>query len=240
MKVSHQGGFTLLELSIVLLIIAALTRALIVPLSQTFLQEKRRSTVQQLEYIKQTLNGYLMSNGVLPCPIDVATHTLEVVAHSGKQCAAYIGGVPASLLGLVGESDQTGALLNAWGQPFIYSLSKSNSSSHGNPSLPDWHNKGEPHAVGAAQLIGDLQICRHRVAGSCPNNHLLASNIVWVVVSPGQQLDASVSETENADGDTVFSSMAYSQQIDDLFDDQLIWASGNELVYWLLKANWLP
>jgi len=61
-----------------------------------------------------------------------------------------------------------------------------------------------------------------------------------VVYSRGESDAPSGLEAENADNDSVFVVSGYSSNQQQAFDDQVIWASRSELVYWLLKANWLP
>jgi len=63
-----RRGFTLVELAMVLFIVSLLLGSLLVPLSTKLEQANRDSTTVILEEIKETLLGYAIVNGRLPCP----------------------------------------------------------------------------------------------------------------------------------------------------------------------------
>ena len=63
-----QSGFSLVELTIVLVIVALLSGGLMFGLSGQRDQIQNKEARQQLETIREALIGYAMANGRLPCP----------------------------------------------------------------------------------------------------------------------------------------------------------------------------
>lgn len=64
----HEGGFTLTELAVVLMIVALLLGGLLVPLSTQQEIEKRKATAAQLNTIREALLSHVLIYGQLPCP----------------------------------------------------------------------------------------------------------------------------------------------------------------------------
>lgn len=237
-KVQEQG-FSLVELSIVLLVIGMLSSSVVIPLVSSMKQARVKQTTAQLSHIRQAMHGYLASAGRLPCPINIDRRAFE--QHDIDQpCAVAHGALPAAPLGVMGEQSATGALLDPWGRPYHYSVSLTDHQEFGQVGVPDWLSMGEPAAVGASNLEAAMELCRVVSSKSCSARNLIANQIVWVIFSEGQMNEGLGLQSENRDRDNVFVHSAYSSNPNQPFDDQLIWASRSELVYWLLKANWLP
>lgn len=231
-------GFSLVELSIVLVIIGTLASAFVVPLSSSYRHARYKQTQLQLQSIREAMHGFLVSAGHLPCPI--APELNAPIGDRSNLCTRSHGGVPAAALGVMGERNTDGALLDSWGRPIFYAVSMADSQQFGISGSPDWLSVGELSKVGASNLNADLQLCKDAAVNECSQRNLIADQIVWVIYSLGE-LDAEDGiQIENQDNDRVFSVTAYSSNTEKPFDDQIIWASRSELVYWLLKANWLP
>jgi len=239
MNAAAQRGFSLVELSIVLVIIGALAGTAVIPLTTSIRQTHYKQTNRQLQSIREAMHGYLVSNGKLPCPVDITSDN-AVAADIPNPCILPAGGVPAAELGVMGERAANGALLDRWGRPIQYAVSMTDNKELGTSGFPDWLSAGEPGTVGAEKLLADLQLCRKAVSSGCVRKDLIADQIVWVIYSLGEGNDKNGIQAENQDEDTVFAVSAYSINVDQPFDDQVIWASRSELVYWLLRANWLP
>ncbi len=131
------SGFTLAELAVVLVIVALLFASAFVPLSTQLEVRNITDTRKQLEDIKESLIGFALSQGRLPCPADptIATGSanagIELAACSG---ASLTGVVPWATLGLR-EGD-------AWGRRFTYRVTESfadsiAASTHGCTSAPN-------------------------------------------------------------------------------------------------------
>ncbi len=236
---SRHHGFSLLELSIVLIVVGILASTIVTPLGSAVRQAHIRNTSVQLTNIRRAMHGYLIATGRLPCPINLA---LAAQANHSEQatCQFQHGGVPARELGVPGEQSARGALLDAWGVEYRYSVSFADHQERGQQGKPDWLTAGEPAMVGASHLLAELELCRAQAARQCANADLIANQIVWVVHSKGALNSEAGLQSENSDNDLVFVHSAYSSNDAKPFDDLLIWASKSELIYWLLKANWLP
>ena len=216
MMIRHwQRGFSLVELSIVLVIIGTLAGSLVVPLSTSVRQARFKQTHVQLQLIRDAMHGYLASFGSLPCPVNESVGGDE---DASVACDSTFGYVPATALGVMGERASNGALLDSWGRPIHYAIS----------------------AVSEDILNADLQLCRTASINACPQRDLIANQIVWVVYSLGEQGGSEGIQIENQDNDNVFAVSGYSILAENPFDDMVVWASRSELVYLLLKANWLP
>lgn len=249
MTAPRMRGFTLVELAIVLVIVGTLTRSLIVPFGE-FVEERRViATRARLEQVRAALIGHLVSQGALPCPLSaslVSAGTMTApsgasgTAGEAPDCGRGSGLLPASIIGMPGPIAVNGALLDAWGRPLQYVVSLADSRAAGNPQQADWTTVGELSAVGLTHLQADLVLCRLASADRCPRGALRTDTIAFVVLSTGADPTDRDVQIENLDGDTTFA-IAPRSDIDGYrFDDQLVWASRNELAYWLLRAEWLP
>ena len=106
-----QRGFSLVELTIVLVIVALLSGGLMLGLAAQRDANNYQEAQRQLDSAKEALFGFAISNGRLPCP---ATATLaNTDSNAGKEnCTAEHGVLPWSTLGLP-ETDP-------WGQRLTY------------------------------------------------------------------------------------------------------------------------
>jgi type II secretory pathway pseudopilin PulG len=68
-----SGGFTLIELAVVVLVITLLVGSILVPLTSQVQQRKLVETQRTLDDIRETLIGFAMVNGRLPRPATSAT-----------------------------------------------------------------------------------------------------------------------------------------------------------------------
>jgi prepilin-type N-terminal cleavage/methylation domain-containing protein len=67
-KLKNKSGFTLVEMAMVLFIVSLLLGGLLVPFATKLEQERRNTTTITLNDIKESLLGYAVINGRLPCP----------------------------------------------------------------------------------------------------------------------------------------------------------------------------
>ena len=75
LQARHQGGFTLAELAVVLVIVALLSGSLLVPLGSRMEARDRQLTLDRLRDIQQALTGFAIIHGRLPCPSTEADPT---------------------------------------------------------------------------------------------------------------------------------------------------------------------
>ena len=243
---SNATGFTLVEMALVLLIIGVLTRAGIAPLYEVQSARQIRQAQAQLQRIKQSVQAYVVANGVLPCPVTLRAHTLVTRNTEEAACATAQagvtghGGVPARLLGIEGPVDANGSLLDPWNNPYRLAVSMVNHADYGNPDLADWLHVGEASSIGLSQLQADLVLCMESVAGHCPNDKVRAHEIAYIAWTLGADDSRSGAQGENQDQDLVFVLQEPSIHAEAPFDDQLVWGARTDVIYWLLRAAWLP
>jgi prepilin-type N-terminal cleavage/methylation domain-containing protein len=250
--ISDPGGFTLVEMSIVLVILGVLMRAAIMPLTARVEQQHRQLTDELLARTRAALIGHLVTMGALPCPLsegrlaDSTGLMAAPVSDSaiGRACESGSGYVPANLLGVMGPTDEQGALLDAWGRRLRYSVSLVQGSHQANGSLarpsPVWITAAVLDETGIGELNADLLLCRSSSASRCSKPELIADQLVFVLLSVGADSSSTDQQVENQDNDRVFVLAAQSSVPGYAFDDHLVWASKSELAYWLLRAGRWP
>lgn len=141
---SQMRGFTLIEISIVLVVIGLLLSGGLVALAPVLENAKRTQTENTLTKIEDALLLYSIQNGCLPCPADGTGGTGAAEDSSGPQattCTALAcrtqanndNTVPWLALG-ISESDS----LDEWGTQITYFLSHTgNASQNTAPSACD-------------------------------------------------------------------------------------------------------
>ena len=239
----HQRAFTLVELSLVLLILGLLTRSLLTPLAGARTLLNQRVTADQLESVRESLIGYVVANGALPCPVPSSSlHPLvpQVGQAALSECSVALGGLPASALGLAGATDEHGQLLDVWNRPYRYAVSLDSHTEKGDVDLPDWTTPGEATRVGMRELAAAITVCSQPNAGKCPQRAVRANDVVFVVLSLGLDDSPAGSQAENLDDDLEY--LLQDESIDQatLYDDQLIWSTAPDIMYWMLRSGWLP
>ncbi|MES2161596.1 MAG: type II secretion system protein [Pseudomonadota bacterium] len=115
----RQRGFTLVEISIVLVIVGLLIGGMIAPLSSQLEQKKIRDTQQAMELARDALFGYALRNGYLPCPAISAVNGLE--DRTGSACNKRYGYLPWTTLGV--------ARLDGWNRILGYTVTPAFSDS---------------------------------------------------------------------------------------------------------------
>jgi prepilin-type N-terminal cleavage/methylation domain-containing protein len=106
-------GFSLAEMAIVLVIVAALIGGMTVPLSAQIDQRNRAETRRQLDEIRESLIGFAIVHGRLPRPAASLDEGTENPANCGSE-AACTGFIPWASLG-VKKTD-------AWNKMIRYSV----------------------------------------------------------------------------------------------------------------------
>lgn len=220
----QNQGFTLIEVAIVFVIIAALLSYVFMPLraqkETAYIMEARA----KLAEIEEALYGFAIANGRLPCPTQPGLNGLEnpviPAAHCNNAAAigGYIGFVPASTLGIKGKVNCDGLLLDPWGRPYRYSVTNFEDPA---PAI----DQGVFVVAGGIALaasftptpslgniIPDIRVCNDLTvactgAVGVPNS---TSNAVAVIFSMGtRERPNRADENENAgEGGTVASACA--------------------------------
>ena len=253
---NHQSGFTLVELSIVILIMGLILGGIAMPLAVQRENARLKRADQQLAGIEEALIGFALVNGHLPCPATPASNGLA--APSGGGCNRQHGFVPASTLGLAGARNDDNLLLDPWASPVRYRVSAADVDADGNW---DFTAVGEMRDVTIPALSPDLSICSTAAGASataCADPASTLSAQAPLVVyslgkdwasSPGadqqENLGANVGggpsgSSYRVAGDAVFVSRQRSEQAGNEYDDVVRWASPLSLYQRLLAGGQLP
>lgn len=222
----RSGGFTLVELAVVLAIVALLIGGLLMPLSAQDEMRRTAETQKTLKDIHEALIGYAASHHasdgkpIFPCP-DTDNDGLPDLNGAGDDCASQEGRIPWVDLG-VGLSDP-------WGNRFRYRVA----------------------SVFTKQLTGftlgtsgDIRICSD---AACATR--IATAVPLVVLSHGRNgagafnadggvnpAPAGANEKQNVDGDSDFVSTTPASD----YDDIVLWLSPNILFNRMIAAGRLP
>lgn len=222
-------GFSLIEMSIVLLIVSALLGGLLISIGTTREINNRNATEAEIAEIVEALYGFAQARGRLPCPATATSDGVEV-------CPTTHGFVPSATLGLSGRLNADNLLIDDWLGAYRYSVS----SAQANLFTTNISARPINQVIGD----GDLQVCD---VPACTN--VLADNLPAVVLSLGSNWAAftSTNEVENSGevttsgyrmpSDTTFISTGY---IEDSFDDIIGWVSPSILISRLVAAGQLP
>jgi prepilin-type N-terminal cleavage/methylation domain-containing protein len=109
-------GFTLIELAVVIVIVALLLGALLVPLATQVQSRNIKETRESLDEIKEALLGYAVTQARLPCP-DTDRDGLE------NACGGV--GIPIDVVeGFLPWQDLAVPATDAWGRIFRYAVAR--------------------------------------------------------------------------------------------------------------------
>lgn len=121
----HASGFSLVEMSVVLLVLGVLLASVLGPLRVQWQSERLRETRTRLDAAESALLGFVLQRGRLPCPADP---TLVGSSAGLEDCGREQGTLPWQLLGIP-EAD-------AWGRRWLYAVSPGFADTSGNTPSP--------------------------------------------------------------------------------------------------------
>ncbi|GMQ89492.1 MAG: hypothetical protein BMS9Abin09_0983 [Gammaproteobacteria bacterium] len=221
-----QNGFTLVEMSIVLVIISLLVGGLLTPLSTQKELEWRTDNAALMEQAREALIGFALVNGRLPCPdTNLATPGVEDACAPGSTTYRE-GDLPWVTLGL-----DTG--LDPWGNAIRYAVN----GAFSNPGLTA--TTPFPLNTTGAPPNGVLRVSATQPA-NCTVPGTVAENVPAILWSGSKNDYASNDENENTNGDRCFVSKDYNTIAGTEFDDQVLWLSPNVLFNRMVSAGVLP
>lgn len=212
-----MGGFTLIEMAIVLVIVGLLLGSLLMPLSAQMENQRRETTAAGVAEVGEALQGFAVVYRRLPCP-DTNGDGLE----NGPTCSNTEGDVPWATLG-VGRSD-------AWGHRLRYRANNNFVTAVPNP--PDTAGSLSVVDAAAAALTAADPDAPAAIVFSCAGDGLPnlgndadgAMNTDFTCVNPGTP-------------DGIYVQDVY---LDQRYDDILIWVSKNSLMNRLVSAGKWP
>ncbi len=235
----RQTGFTLTELAIAVAIIALLLGGLLVTLDTRNEAENLNQTQRTLDLARESLIGFALQNGRLPCPATAVSAGQEAPAPvpANGACTTFDGFLPAVTLGLT-PRDQAGYAVDAWNNRIRYRVSNAGGNGFTQP--------GRLRNVGFLDLVPDLEICVQAqgagAAFNCPADYARVVSPA-VVFSPGRNFVLSgtpgADEAENQDGDLVFFARPFSEpgSLRGEFDDIVVFIPTNVLFGRLISAG---
>ncbi len=241
MKPKYSQGFTLIEMTVVLFILALLLGSFLVPLATRVEQKERENTQIQLDEIEAAIHGFVLQNNRLPCPdcALVGTTCVNTITNDGEAdvnnttgaCLVNQGNLPWVTLG-VQKSD-------AWGNEFTYRVD-------GEFADTTDDTTGTPNCAATLNVSfslcsdGDITV-RDSVGGAN-----VAMNIPAIIVSHGKNFSNNAvslplsDEEENLDNDANFVDRDYSLEVNNEFDDMLLWISPHVLRTMAVRSGILP
>lgn len=242
------SGFSLVEMSIVLAIIALLLGGLLPTLSAQRESQRISETRKQMDEIQQALIGYAITNGRLPCPANPAIATGQanagVEAVTGTTCSnvanyAAAGVLPWATLG-VNETD-------AWGNRYTYRVT----AIFADEISANTFGGGCPGGTTATQSSFALCTSGNLDVNAAAGGTNVAANVPAVIISHGKNgagaytqqgtqlpVGSNTDEQENSDGSTDNNYVSHTQTPS--FDDQVVWLSNNILLNRMVMAGKLP
>lgn len=269
-----QKGFTLIEIAIVVLIVSILLGYTVAFIPRQQELKQYRQADQEMDEIINRLIGYAQINGRLPCPdtsggggtIDGREDTDDSINNvTGAvgtdtiidDCLAYFGFLPRATIGISGNFDGSGRLLDPWGQPYLYHVSNVNADSDADPLTAAALDLVSPNGIREEGMISvaanaDLFICADSIAIgvdlTCDAGELLVSGVAAVIVSTGKDIGqvASAIQNENIDdlhngtNDKVYTRSTRSDVGGAEYDDLVKWISPNLLFSKMIEADQLP
>ena len=263
-RLRRQGGFTLVELAVVIAILGLVVGTFLAPLRAQIDAARIREAERALGEIREALVGYAITRGALPCP-DVVSDGVDGAAPATCAGTALAGILPYQALG-VPRADP-------WGRLYGYRVTQ------------EFTNRvltGQPPAAGRLDLTdtGDITVLTRGddpgTGGTVELKHqgvatALTRTAPALVLSvgpngrggvgavSGQALapppGGAADETENSDADATFVSRIHSRGAsgcDDAdessvppppsceFDDVVAWISTPVLMARLVEARVLP
>ena len=238
-KKYSSGGFTLIELAIVLVIIGVLLGSIIGTVGARIDTTRRAESVEQLEEIRQAILGYAYStvgtDPYLPCP-DIDNNGDEDRDVVTGNCQSATGDLPWNTLGL--------GRVDVWNARLTYWVDTGFASSGAPFTLTSTANGVVKTRVpgGLGTVLIDIATNAAAVIFSHGKNGyggVSADGIARTAIPV-----ANVDEAENANADTTFISREPSGPGSTTeggeFDDILIWLPEYELKAAMVNAQRLP
>lgn len=268
MLIKRLGGFSLIEIAVVLVIISILLAVVAVPLASQVDQRKRAETAKQLDLAKDAIVGFAMANGRLPCPALKVTGctngsecfcqaagactptTIKPPSFPGN-CAAFnntspglnVGLLPAATLGIA-PTDELGYALDGFNSSsnlIYYAVAENNINGVPNTLTAESGIKSATMSSVAGE-VPLLTVCPTSSLICTPTNSLTSTApfVVFSLAGNAATPYASLSAKEKANLDNDSNHrFVFGNKTDD-FDDILTWESINVLFERMVRAGKIP
>ncbi len=277
-----QRGFTLIEIAIVLLIVTVLLGYTVAmfPIQQELKQYRQLD--REMDSIVEHLIGFAQVNGRLPCPdtnADVNATTVVGVLDGQEDvddlddnfnitaggadgltdsCKAFSGFLPVGTIGMQGDIDALGRLLDPWGQPYRYHVSPVNTDSDADANTFFGIDLVSPNGIreeGLSNVVPNLVVCDDSdnataadvICADVAANTIVSDAAVVIISSgkdagriPSHTQDENRDDFQNGFNDLVYVASTRSEKGGAQYDDKVRWISRNVLYSRMIKAEQLP
>jgi len=220
--IRRTKGFTLLEMAIVLLVFGLAIGGLMGPLQVQLESLDRKATVKEIGLIKESIIGFAIRNGRLPCP-DTDSDGAEDT--SGSACTQVYGDVPWATLGV--------GAIDGWKRPFSYRVDTRFADTTDGSGCADDDAAGVSFEICSA---GGINVFDSQ------GGNAVASNLPAIIVSHGKNWaqTSGTDEGENKDNDADFVDKTYASGGSNNYDDIVDWINLNNLIAKMVTAKKLP
>lgn len=235
----HAGGFSLIELAMVIVIITLLLGSLLIPLATQIDNRRYSETEKQLAHIKEALIGFALAKRYLPCPAISEVDGHEDRDPATNMCTDPGGGGGPTRVGFLPWVTLGVPRNDAWDNLFRYSVT------------PGFANSN-PNSYFALDTTGDIQI-KASATVDLTNNEIPA-----IVLSHGKNGYGATSSTGTAQfspgswaGDEQVNATGFDEVYVRVrtentaatggeYDDVVAWVSLNQLFARMVSAGRLP
>ena len=254
---TDAGGFSLVELAVVLAVLGLLAAGMLMPLEVQMESRDRAAAQRQLEQAREALYGFAMRFGRLPCP-DVdgdgrPDPAFDATRKATASCIRAEGSLPGLALGV--------SVLDPWGQRLRYRVSAPRFTWPDSDGLCNGGSQQELDlcATGDVEIHGRGDNPATSAMQEGKFDFLVASEVPALVWSGGRNASGGgganptgADEADNQDGDARFLFRAYSRGQSGCsdagaesaplcdFDDLGVWLSPYALFERLVAARRLP
>lgn len=167
--IKRQTGFTLLEVSVTLVVLGILAAGGLMVTSHVSDINRYKLTQETMKEVNEAVQGFYVHMGHLPCPDIDGDGREDIATTSPFTCSATNGYLPHVTLG-------AGALGDAWGQPFKYAVYPHAGAQLGDACRLD-------HTMDKSNPIGRIHI---RSLDEGINATDIAKDVAYVVLSTGK------------------------------------------------------
>jgi type II secretory pathway pseudopilin PulG len=234
------GGFSLIEMAVVLLLVTLLLGSILIPLSSQVDQRRVTDTERQLEAIKEALIGFAIANRYLPCPAVSSANGVE--ARTGTACTGgRVGFLPWVTLGVQGY--------DSWGNRYRYSVTPAFTVSDpslffrlNQPTDATWITIQGRDSTGAVINLTAANSVPAALLSHGKNGYGATSETGVARALPGTWAN-TLDEYDNANNSTPFWSRARTENTAATggeFDDVVVWISPSILFSRMVAAGQLP
>lgn len=243
-----ERGFTLLEVTIVLAIIALVIGGAIMTMSAQVEQRNHDETMRRLNGAVDALMAFAIINRRLPCPAVGGATGDEAPAGGGACTTNFNGFLPGRTLGIQ-PVDSSGYALDVWGNPIRYAVASAITGCTGSSATPHFTSTANLKANGVSCRPNDIDVCAPvDTSTGCTSANRVASTqtIALIVFSTGKNGALSAThgthEQANLDGNAAFISRtpSGSDAVAGTFDDLVVVVPAGIVYSKLIAAGALP